>query len=199
MEVMMAHSFVMERKTNETDIRIRLVIDGEGRANIDTGVPFFDHMLTLMSVHGFFDLDIQAHGDIEVDDHHTVEDVGIVLGDTFKKGVGERGGIRRYGRAVIPMDEALASVVIDFSNRSCLVYNVPLKQEKIGRFDAQVVREFFRGFANHCGLTIHINVMYGENMHHILEAVFKGFGRALDDATTYDPRIKKILSTKGVL
>jgi imidazoleglycerol-phosphate dehydratase len=176
-----------------------LVIDGEGQADINTGVPFLDHMLTLMAAHGFFDLDIQAAGDTEVDDHHTVEDVGIVLGDSFKEGVGDRVGIRRYGRAIVPMDEALASVAIDFSNRPCLVYNVPLKQEKVGRFDAQLVHEFFRGFVNHCSLTMHINVMYGENMHHIVEAVFKAFGRALDEATTYDPRIKKVLSTKGVL
>ncbi len=195
----MARSAEMERKTNETNIRIRLVIDGEGHAGVNTGVPFLDHMLTLMAAHGFFDLDIQATGDTEVDDHHTVEDIGIVLGDSFKEGVGERVGIRRYGRAIVPMDEALASVVIDFSNRPCLVYNVPLKQEKIGRFDAQLVHEFFRGFTNHCSLTMHINVMYGENMHHIIEAVFKAFGRALDEATTYDSRIKKVLSTKGVL
>lgn len=195
----MARSAEAERKTNETSIRIRLVIEGEGNADINTGVPFFDHMLTLMAAHGFFDLNIQAAGDTQVDDHHTVEDVGILLGDSFKKAVGDKVGIKRYGRALIPMDEALASVVIDFSNRPCLVYNVPLKQEKIGLFDAQVVQEFFKGFANHCGLTIHINVMYGENMHHIIEAVFKGFGQALDSATAYDPRIKKVLSTKGVL
>ena len=199
MEATMARLSEMERRTNETNVRIRLVIDGEGDADIHTGIPFFDHMLTLMAAHGFFNLNLQADGDTEVDDHHTVEDVGIVLGDAFKKGVGDRVGIRRYGKAIIPMDEALASVVVDFSNRPCLVYNVPLKQEKIGRFDAQLVHEFFRGFANHCGLTIHINVMYGENMHHIIEAVFKGFGRALDEATTYDLRIKKVLSTKGIL
>ncbi|MCK5243949.1 MAG: imidazoleglycerol-phosphate dehydratase HisB [Desulfobacterales bacterium] len=189
----------IERKTNETDIRIRLNIDGKGEADIRTGVPFLDHMLILMTAHGFFDLAIRASGDTEVDDHHTVEDIGIVLGDSFKKAVCDKIGIRRYGGAVIPMDEALASVVIDLCDRPCLVYNLPMKQEKIGRFDVELVQEFFRGFTNHLGATIHINVMYGENMHHIIEAVFKALGRALDEATTLDPRIKKVLSTKGLL
>jgi imidazoleglycerol-phosphate dehydratase len=156
-------------------------------------------MLILMTAHGFFDLAIRASGDTEVDDHHTVEDIGIVLGDSFKKAVCDKTGIKRYGRAVIPMDEALASVVIDLCDRPCLVYNLPMKQEKIGRFDVELVQEFFRGFTNHLGATIHINVMYGKNMHHIIEAVFKALGRALDEATTLDPRIKKVLSTKGLL
>ncbi|MDL1977665.1 MAG: imidazoleglycerol-phosphate dehydratase [Desulfobacterales bacterium C00003106] len=195
----MVRSAEIERKTNETDIRIRLNIDGKGEADIRTGVPFLDHMLILMTAHGFFDLAIRASGDTEVDDHHTVEDIGIVLGDSFKKAVCDKTGIKRYGRAVIPMDEALASVVIDLCDRPCLVYNLPMKQEKIGRFDVELVQEFFRGFTNHLGATIHINVMYGENMHHIIEAVFKALGRALDEATTLDPRIKKVLSTKGLL
>jgi imidazoleglycerol-phosphate dehydratase len=142
---------------------------------------------------------MRASGDTVVDDHHTVEDIGIVLGDSFKKAVCDKTGIKRYGRAVIPMDEALASVVIDLCDRPCLVYNLPMKQEKIGRFDVELVQEFFRGFTNHLGATIHINVMYGKNMHHIIEAVFKALGRALDEATTLDPRIKKVLSTKGLL
>ena len=195
----MVRSAEIERKTNETDIRIRLNIDGKGEADIRTGVPFLDHMLILMTAHGFFDLAIRASGDTDVDDHHTVEDIGIVLGDSFKKAVCDKTGIKRYGRAVIPMDEALASVVIDLCDRPCLVYNLPMKQEKIGRFDVELVQEFFRGFTNHLGATIHINVMYGENMHHIIEAVFKALGRALDEATTLDPRIKKVLSTKGLL
>lgn len=195
----MVRSAEIERKTNETDIRIRLNIDGKGETDIRTGVPFLDHMLILMTAHGFFDLAIRASGDTEVDDHHTVEDIGIVLGDSFKKAVCDKTGIKRYGRAVIPMDEALASVVIDLCDRPCLVYNLPMKQEKIGRFDVELVQEFFRGFTNHLGATIHINVMYGENMHHIIEAVFKALGRALDEATTLDPRIKKVLSTKGLL
>ncbi|MFV9691425.1 MAG: imidazoleglycerol-phosphate dehydratase HisB [Desulfobacteria bacterium] len=195
----MVRSAEIERKTNETDIRIRLNMDGKGEADIRTGVPFLDHMLILMTAHGFFDLAIRASGDTEVDDHHTVEDIGIVLGDSFKKAVCDKTGIKRYGRAVIPMDEALASVVIDLCDRPCLVYNLPMKQEKIGRFDVELVQEFFRGFTNHLGATIHINVMYGENMHHIIEAVFKALGRALDEATTLDPRIKKVLSTKGLL
>ncbi|MDL1974088.1 MAG: imidazoleglycerol-phosphate dehydratase HisB [Deltaproteobacteria bacterium] len=195
----MVRSAEIERKTNETDIRIRLNIDGKGEADIRTGVPFLDHMLILMTAHGFFDLAIRASGDTEVDDHHTVEDIGIVLGDSFKKAVCDKTGIKRYGRAVIPMDEALASVVIDLCDRPCLVYNLPMKQEKIGRFDVELVQEFFRGFTNHLGATIHINVKYGENMHHIIEAVFKALGRALDEATTLDPRIKKVLSTKGLL
>jgi imidazoleglycerol-phosphate dehydratase len=195
----MVRSAEIERKTNETDIRIRLNIDGKGETDIRTGVPFLDHMLILMTAHGFFDLAIRASGDTEVDDHHTVEDIGIVLGDSFKKAVCDKTGIKRYGRAVIPMDEALASVVIDLCDRPCLVYNLPMKQEKIGRFDVELVQEFFRGFTNHLGATIHINVMYGKNMHHIIEAVFKALGRALDEATTLDPRIKKVLSTKGLL
>lgn len=187
------------RSTKETKISLELTLDGEGKTAISTGIGFMDHMLTLMAAHGFFDLTLDAKGDIEVDEHHTVEDIGIVLGEAFKKALGDKKGMRRYGRSVVPMDEALASAVIDFSNRPFLVYNVKLRREVSGRFDTQSVKEFFRAFVNHGGTTLHINVMYGENTHHIIEAVFKAFGQALDAATTLDNRINDVRSTKGLL
>ncbi len=187
------------RTTKETDIKLKLTIEGKGKSAITTGIPFMDHMLTLMAAHGFFDLTLDAKGDIEVDDHHTVEDVGIVLGEAFDKALGNRKGIKRYGRGLVPMDEALASAVIDFSNRPFLVYHVNLKRETTGRFDAQLVREFFRAFVNRSGATLHINLMYGENTHHMIEAMFKALGQALDEATTLDKRITEVRSTKGIL
>lgn len=187
------------RATKETDIKLELTIEGKGKSAITTGIPFMDHMLTLMAAHGFFDLTLNAKGDIEIDDHHTVEDIGIVLGDAFNKALGGRKGIKRYGRGLVPMDEALASVVIDFSNRPFLVYHVNLKRDSAGRFDAQLIQEFFRAFVNRSGVTLHINVMYGENTHHIIEAVFKAFGQALDEATMLDSRITEVRSTKGIL
>ena len=189
----------MARATKETDIQLELTIEGKGASAITTGIPFMDHMLTLMTAHGFFDLTIGAKGDIEIDDHHTIEDIGIVLGEAFNKALGDRKGIRRYGKSLVPMDESLASVVIDFSNRPCLVYNVGLKCETTGRFDTQLIQEFFRAFVNQSGTTLHINLMYGENTHHIIEAVFKAFGQALDEATMLDDRITDVLSTKGIL
>ena len=189
----------MARATKETDIQLELTIEGEGTSAISTGIPFMDHMLTLMTAHGFFDLTMDAKGDIEIDDHHTIEDIGIVLGEAFNKALGDRKGIRRYGRSLVPMDETLASVVIDFSNRPCLVYNVGLKRETTGRFDAHLIQEFFRAFVNRSGATLHINLMYGENTHHIIEAVFKAFGQALDEATILDERIVEVRSTKGIL
>jgi len=158
-----------------------------------------DHMLTLMAAHGFFDLTLDAKGDVEVDEHHTIEDIGIVLGEAFKKALGDQKGMKRYGRSSVPMDEALASVVIDFSNRPFLVYHVNLKHGRAGRFDAHSIQEFFRAFVNRSGTTLHINLMYGDNTHHIVEAVFKAFGQALDEATTLDPRITEVRSTKGLL
>jgi len=187
------------RTTKETDIKLKLTIEGKGKSAITTGIPFMDHMLTLMAAHGFFDLTLDAKGDIEVDDHHTVEDVGIVLGEAFDKALGNRKGIKRYGRGLVPMDEALASAVIDFSNRPFLVYHVNLKHETTGRFDAQLIREFFRAFVNRSGVTLHINLMYGEDTHHMIEAMFKAFGQALDEATTLDKRITEVRSTKGIL
>jgi len=187
------------RTTKETDIKLKLTIEGKGKSAITTGIPFMDHMLTLMAAHGFFDLTLNAKGDIEIDDHHTIEDVGIVLGEAFDKALGDRKGIKRYGMGLVPMDEALASAVIDFSNRPFLVYHVNLKRETTGRFDAQLVREFFRAFVNRSGATLHINLMYGENTHHMIEAMFKAFGQALDEATTLDKRIPEVRSTKGIL
>jgi len=187
------------RTTKETDIKLGLTIEGKGKSAITTGIPFMDHMLTLMAAHGFFDLTLDAKGDIEIDDHHTVEDVGIVLGEAFDKALKDRKGIKRYGRGLVPMDEALASAVVDFSNRPFLVYHVNLKRETTGRFDAQLIREFFRAFVNRSGVTLHINLMYGENTHHVIEAVFKAFGQALDEATTLDKRIPEVRSTKGIL
>ena len=187
------------RATKETDIKLELTIEGSGKSAITTGIPFMDHMLTLMAAHGFFDLTLDAKGDIEIDDHHTVEDIGIVMGEAFNKALGDRKGIKRYGRALIPMDEAIASVVIDFSNRPFLVYHVNLKHAITGRFDAQLIQEFLRAFVNRSGSTLHINLMYGENTHHIIEAVFKAFGQALDEATMLDDRITEVRSTKGML
>jgi len=192
-------SAVISRTTKETDIQLELLLDGTGQAEISTSVPFLDHMLTLMTAHGFFDLRIRATGDVDVDGHHTVEDIGIVLGEAFGTALGDRRGIRRYGSAALPMDEVLASVVIDFSNRPNLVYNVSFNSERIGTFDVELVQEFFKAFVSRSGTTLHINVWYGSNTHHIVEAVYKALGRALDEATGMDPRISGVLSTKGVL
>lgn len=190
----------LPRKTKETDIKVDLKIDGKGDYDIKTGMPFLDHMLSLFSRHGLFDLRLRAKGDTEVDYHHTVEDIGIVLGDAIKKALGDKKGIRRYGEATVPMDETLASVSIDISGRSYLIYNVKLpKKSKLKEFDPDLVEDFFRSIVNHSGITLHINLIYGRDTHHILEAVFKAFGRALDQATKIDPRIKGIPSTKGKL
>ena len=189
----------IERKTSETDIKIDLLIDGSGISKINTGIPFFDHMLILFSAHGFFDLEILAEGDLEVDFHHTVEDVGIVLGNVLKKALGDRKGIKRYGFAVTPMDETLTEVSIDLSNRPFLVFNVPQSTTTGVTFDTQLAKEFFRAFSNSSGMNLHINVRYGENEHHILESIFKALGRALDQGTILDQRVKGIRSTKGIL
>jgi len=192
-------SAVVTRKTRETDITAELTIEGKGKGAISTGIPFFDHMLTLMAAHGFFDLTLRAQGDIETGYHHTVEDVGLVLGEAFDKALGERKGMRRYGTAIVPMDEALASVVIDFSGRPFLVYHVSFLSQFTGRFDAQLVKEFFKAFVDKSGTTLHVNLEYGENTHHIIEAIYKAFGQALDEATMLDTRIQEVRSTKGVL
>ena len=190
----------VKRKTKETEINIKLDISGTGNHEISSGIPFFDHMLSLFAVHGFFDVSIFAKGDIEVDFHHTVEDVGLVLGDAFHNALGDRKGIKRYGDAVTPMDDALTFVAIDLSNRPFLVYNIPdIKNVKGGSFDIYLAKEFFRAFANRSGMNLHINVFYGENEHHVIESIFKAFGRALDQASSFDERITNVHSTKGSL
>jgi len=195
----MPRTATIERKTKETDIRIELSLDGKGQGGIETGVPFFDHMLTQIARHGFFDLTVAAKGDIEIDAHHTVEDVGICLGEAFKKALGDKAGIRRYGRGTMPMHESLASVILDFSGRPFLVYNVPLPKAQVGNFEVELVEEFFTAFCNHGGVNVHVNLAYGDNLHHIVEAVFKAFARALDEACSLDPRIEGVLSSKGKL
>lgn len=189
----------VERKTKETQIRIQFDLDGSGTHRVSTGVPFFDHMLALFAVHGFFDLSVEASGDLEVDLHHTVEDVGLVLGDALSRALGERKGIVRYGHAVTPMDDALAAVTIDLSNRPFLVYNVQCPEQAAGSFDVTLAKEFFRAFATRGGMNLHVNLSYGENEHHIIESIFKATGRALNQATALDDRIKGVRSTKGAL
>ena len=186
------------RKTNETDITLELEIDGRGRVDIDSGIPFLDHMLHLFAAHGFFNLSLKAKGDLEIDDHHTVEDIGICLGQAFRQALQERPGIRRYGFARVPMDEAVAQVTVDLSNRPFLVFKVEFAPGG-SRFDPQLVPEFWRAVAQHGGMTIHIEAPYGDNTHHIIEAVFKAAGRALDQASALDPRRQGVPSTKGVL
>jgi imidazoleglycerol-phosphate dehydratase len=195
----MSRTATIERKTSETDIRVELNLDGKGEHDICTPVPFMDHMLGAVARHGFFDLRVQATGDVEIDAHHTVEDLGICLGEAFKKALGDKAGIRRFGRATMPMHEALASVIIDFSGRPYLVFNVDMPKAKVGEFDTELVEEFFVAFCNHAGANVHVNLAYGDNLHHIIEGIFKAFGRALDEATGLDPRIEGVLSTKGKL
>ncbi len=195
----MARSAKVARETKETNISIELNLDGSGVHQIASPVPFFNHMLSAVARHGFFDLNVQATGDIEIDAHHTVEDMGIVLGEVVKKALGDKAGVRRFGRSTMPMHEALASVVIDLSGRPYLVYNVELPKVKVGEFDVELVEEFFVAFCNHSGANIHVNLAYGDNLHHIIEAIFKAFGRALDEATSLDPRIVGVMSTKGSL
>ncbi|MFZ3045465.1 MAG: imidazoleglycerol-phosphate dehydratase HisB [Desulfatirhabdiaceae bacterium] len=189
----------IERKTSETHIHIHLNMDGNGTRTISTGIPFFDHMLSLFAAHGFFDLDVNARGDIDIDYHHTVEDVGLCLGDAFDKALGDRKGIKRYGHAVVPMDETLAAVTIDLSKRPFCQINTPEKLEYTGPFNISLTKEFLRALATRCGMNLHVNVFYGENDHHVMEAIFKALGRSLDDASTRDLRIAGILSTKGSL
>ncbi len=195
----MTRSATIDRKTKETQIRLTLEIDGAGESRVATPVPFMDHMLTLLARHGFFDLAVEAKGDVEIDAHHTVEDLGICLGEAFRKALGEKAGIRRYGQGTVPMDETLASVILDFSGRPFLVFNADIPKAKVGEFDTELVEEFFIAFSNHAGANVHVNLAYGSNLHHIIEAIFKAFGRALDQATSLDPRIEGVLSTKGKL
>jgi len=189
----------IKRKTKETEVFLKLDLDGSGRHLIATGIPFFDHMLSLLAYHGSIDLSLKAKGDIGVDSHHTVEDVGICLGEGIKKALGEAKGIQRYGMAMIPMDETLGSVVLDLSMRPCLVFNMKMRRTKIGNFDLELVEEFFRALCNHGRITLHINLIYGRNSHHMVEAVFKGFGRALREAVCIDEGKSEVPSTKGIL
>jgi len=188
------------RNTNETRIRVAINLDGTGRQTIATGVPFLDHMLDQIARHGLIDLDIQAEGDLHIDSHHTVEDVGITLGQAFAKAAGSKAGLRRYGHAYVPLDEALSRVVVDFSGRPGLTYHVPYTRAMIGQFDVDLAREFFQGFVNHALVTLHIDNLRGENAHHQCETVFKAFGRALRMALEVDERQNgAVPSTKGVL
>jgi imidazoleglycerol-phosphate dehydratase len=195
----MARGARVTRKTKETDIAVDVELDGGGQAEVDTGMPFFNHMLDSFSRHGFFDIRIRAKGDLEVDFHHTVEDVGLALGQAFKEALGEKHGIRRFGEASCPLDEALARVVVDLSGRPYLYYNVKIRPGRVGDFDTDLPHEFFAAFANQLGMNLHIDVARGENPHHIIEACFKAFARAMDMATQLDPRVQGALSTKGSL
>ncbi len=187
------------RETKETEVRVELDIDGEGKGEISTGIPFFDHMLELLSRHSLFDLRVEAEGDLEVDFHHTVEDVGITLGRAFREALGDKKGISRYGWAIIPMDEALSMVAVDVSSRPGLVFKGEIKREKVGGFDAELLPVFLKSFSDHAGITLHVWVMYGDNLHHVMESVFKALGKALRMAVSFDPREKGLPSTKGLL
>lgn len=190
----------VERKTKETDIVVEINLDGTGNYSIDTSIPFLDHMLSLMFKHGLFDINLKAKGDIEIDYHHTVEDVGIVIGKAIKKALGDMNGISRYGQASIPMDETLASVSIDISGRPYLVYKVEFpKKSKLKDFDPDLTEDFLQAFVSNSGITLHVNVLYGRNTHHIIEAIFKALGKALKQAVTIDPMIKGLPTTKGKL
>lgn len=190
----------IERKTLETDVQVAINLDGTGERTLEIGIPFLEHMLDQIARHGLIDLDIRAIGDLHIDDHHTVEDVGITLGQALKAAVGDKRGIRRYGHAYVPLDESLSRVVLDLSGRPGLEYHVEFPRERVGNFDVDLFREFFQGFVNHAQVTLHIDCLRGLNAHHIIETVFKAFGRALRMAVEYDPRAEGILpSTKGHL
>jgi len=187
------------RKTKETDVRIVLRLDGAGEGRINTGVPFLDHMLDLFTRHGLFDLEVTCRGDLHIDDHHSVEDIAICLGRAFAEAVGDKQGIARFGAAYVPMDEALARSVVDLSGRAYLVYHVKNTRSKIGTFATELAEHFWHSFAEHCKCNLHVEVFYGRNQHHIIEAVFKATARALAQATRMDERIKGVMSTKGAL
>jgi len=189
----------ISRKTKETDIQVDLNIDGKGNDQVDTGIGFFDHMLSLFGKHGFFDLKIKARGDLHIDEHHTVEDVGIVLGEAFLKALGNKKGIIRFGQCSVPLDEARADVVLDICGREFLICDIKCRKQRVGNFNLQLIEEFFRGFTRASGTTLHIHSPYGKNFHHIYECVFKAFAKAMDQATRIDPRIKGVQSTKGKL
>lgn len=195
----MSRKALIKRKTNETDVEVKLTLNGEGKANVRTGIGFLDHMLTHVAVHGLFDLDVAAAGDLEVDFHHTVEDVGISLGQALSDALGDKKGLARYGEASVPMDEALAQVVVDLSGRAHLSYSDEIKPSKVGEIDAELFREFFEAFVRSSKITLHVRVLAGRNAHHIIEAVFKALGRALDKAVRIDSRRVGVPSTKGTL
>jgi imidazoleglycerol-phosphate dehydratase len=196
----MTRSATVTRTTKETNVQVDLKLDGSGRGQIRTGIPFMDHMLNLMAAHGFMDLSISASGDTEIDNHHTVEDLGICLGQAIDEALGKREGIRRYGHSVVPMDEALARAVIDISNRPFLSYNVLLKESKTGTFDVHLVKEFLRALVQNSAITLHIDLLSGEDAHHVAESIFKAFARAFDQASGIEPRRGgAIPSTKGIL
>jgi len=189
----------IKRKTRETEVFVELDLDGNGQHQIDTEITFLSHMLTLFSVHSLCNLKLAARGDMEVDDHHSVEDIGICLGESIKMALGEKKGVNRYGEATVPMDEALARVVIDLSNRPCLMYEVDVPAEKLGVLSTENIKEFFQALVNHAGITLHIDLLRGENSHHIIEAVFKAFARAFRDAISIEPKIEGVWSSKGKL
>lgn len=189
----------VERKTNETDIKLDFTVDGEGISKLDTGVPFMSHMLDLFTQHGKFNLTVDANGDTEIDDHHTTEDIGICLGQALREALGDKKGIKRYGNAFVPMDEALAQVVIDLGNRPHFELKADLPSSRVGTFDTELVHEFLWKLALEARINLHVIVHYGHNTHHMIEAIFKAFGRALDEATMIDPRVKGVPSTKGML
>ncbi len=194
-----ARSATVERKTRETDVRVEIDLDGSGEYEISTGVPFFDHMLESFAKHGLFDLRITAKGDLAVDTHHTVEDVGITLGQALREALGKAAGIRRFGTAVLPMSEAKVEVSVDVSNRAYLVYRVELANDRIGSFDASLIQDFLYACAQNARLDLHVELRYGKNPHHVVEAVFKGTARALRDACERDPRVKGLPTVKGAL
>lgn len=195
----MSRTSNVTRTTKETDISMILNLDGEGISHIDTGIGFFNHMLEGFSKHGFFNLDVTIKGDLDVDGHHTVEDAGIVLGTAIKEAVGDKKGIKRYGYFILPMDDALALCAVDLCGRPYLQFDCTFPNDMVGGFDTSLVREFFYAVSYSSGMNIHIKMLNGENSHHMIEAIFKAFAKALDDAVSYDPRIKDVLSTKGAL
>ncbi len=196
---MAARKADVQRKTNETDIHLSVQLEGEGQYEVSTGVPFLDHMLELFARHGFFDLRVQASGDIAVDDHHTVEDVGLALGQALREALDDKHGIRRFGEASVPLDEALVSCVVDLSGRPFLAYNLEIQQERVGNFSTELIHDFFLALTNQVGMNLHLNMAQGRNPHHIIEAGFKAFARALSSAVEHDPRVQGVLSTKGSL
>lgn len=189
----------VQRKTNETDIIISLNLDGNGKQNISTGIGFFDHMLSGFTRHGFFDLNLDVKGDLEVDCHHTIEDTGIVLGNAIREALGDKKGIKRFGSMILPMDETLVLCAIDLSGRPYFAFDAEFTTDRVGDMDTEMVREFFYAISYSAGMNLHMKVLSGTNNHHIIEALFKAFGKALDDASSYDPRVTDILSTKGSL
>ena len=189
----------VSRKTSETEIEIRICLDGTGKCEADTGIGFFDHMLNSFARHGLFDLYVKVHGDLEVDSHHPIEDTGIVLGEAIKKALGDKKGIKRFGYFILPMDETLVLASLDLSGRPYLNFQVPLTVERVGTMDTEMVREFFYAISYSCGMNLHLKLMDGTNNHHIIEAAFKAFAKALDEAVSYDARITDVLSTKGSL